>query len=65
MKKINNDVRKYAQDSGVYLYEIGNRLGMNDGNFSRLLRFKLSQQKKDEILKIINDLMEERKNVAK
>ncbi|MBP2659699.1 MAG: hypothetical protein H6Q69_2731 [Firmicutes bacterium] len=55
--KANNDIRLCASTSGVYLYEVASKLGMNDGNFSRLLRFELPEEKKAEIMAIIDGLI--------
>lgn len=60
MRSINNDIRKYARERGVFLYEVAKRLGLNDGNFSRLLRFELPDQKRAEIIGIIDDLTKKR-----
>lgn len=55
----NLDIRLYAQTKGVRLWQIANKLGMNDGNFSRKLRFELSDKSKSEIKMIIDDLSKE------
>lgn len=54
----NKDIRLYAQTKGVRLWQIANELGINDGNFSRKLRFELSEDKKAEIRSIIDELAE-------
>ena len=55
----NKDLRLYARTKGVHLWRIANELGVNDGNFSRKLRFELPEDKKVEIRKIIDKLAEE------
>lgn len=52
----NKDVRDYAKNHGISLWEIALKLGINDGNFSRKLRTELPKDKKIEILAIIDDL---------
>lgn len=52
----NQDIRKEAKASGVRLWQIAEKLGINDGNFSRLLRHELSTDKKSEIYSIIAEL---------
>ena len=52
----NKDIREYAERHGVRLWQIANRLGINDGNFSRKLRTELSEEKKIEIKAIIDTL---------
>lgn len=61
MRKANEDIKKYARESGVFLYQLAHKLGMNDGNFSRMLRFEIPEPKKTEILSIINSLAKEQK----
>lgn len=52
----NKDIRKYAEQHNVRLWQIANKLGINDGNFSRKLRVELPEDKKVEIYKIIDEL---------
>ena len=56
----NEDIRSAAKSAGVCLWQIAERIGINDGNFSRKLRRELSDQEKQEILQIIQDLAAER-----
>lgn len=55
----NLDVRKRAGEAGVRLWQIADILGITDGNFSRKLRKELSQEEKDKIFTIIQQLSEE------
>ncbi len=55
----NKDIREYAKNNDVPLFRIAMRLGINDGNFSRKLRVELSEDKKAEIFKIIDELSAE------
>lgn len=55
----NIDIREKARADGVKLWQIANRLGMNDGNFSRLLRNELQQEVKDRIIGIIDEIAAE------
>ena len=52
----NKDIREYAQMHNVKLWQIANALRINDGNFSRKLRVELTEDKKQEIRKIIDEL---------
>ena len=52
----NKDIRDYAEKHNVKLWQIADKLGINDGNFSRKLRLELSEEKKAEIYKIIDEL---------
>lgn len=56
MMRANEDVRKAIEDSGLKYYLIAKHYGLSDGNFTKLLRFELSQDKKEKIFKIIEDL---------
>lgn len=53
----NLDIRKYAKDKKVNLWEISERLGYaHETAFSRVLRHELTEDKKEEIRKIIDGL---------
>lgn len=52
----NADVKNYAKEKNVKLWQIASKLGINDGNFSRKLRVELSDEKKAEIKAIIDEL---------
>ena len=54
----NNDIRTEATNSGVKLWQIAEKLGINDGNFSRKLRKELSLEEKAKIREIIAELKE-------
>lgn len=58
---MNEDIRNYAKKKNVYLWMIANKLGMNDGNFSRKLRNELSPEMKEKVFKYIDEICEERK----
>lgn len=46
------------------LWQIADRVGVNDGNFSRKLRRELPDQEREKILEIIKELAEERAGVS-
>lgn len=56
----NLDVRKAIETSNFKYWQVANKLGMTDGNFSRMLRIELTDESKDRVLKAINELKEER-----
>lgn len=60
----NADIRIAAKSAGVCLWQIAERIGVNDGNFSRKLRRELSDQEKQELLKIIETLADEKAEVS-
>lgn len=55
----NKDVRVYAREKGVYLWQIAESLGIADSNFSRKLRKELPEEIKKKIFKIIDALAAE------
>ena len=59
----NQDIRKEVKAAGLKLWQIAEKLGLNDGNFSRLLRHELSKEKKAEIRSIISELQKESEKV--
>lgn len=57
----NIDIRQYAKEYKVNLWEISERLGYcHETAFSRVLRHELSEDKKVQIRAIIDDLAEGR-----
>ncbi len=56
----NLDIRKAIESSNFKYWQVANKLKMNDGNFSRLLRTELDEDNKNKILKAIEELKEER-----
>lgn len=55
-KLMNNDIKRKAKSKGVKLWEVAQKLGISDSNFSRKLRYELSIEEKNEILSIIDEL---------
>lgn len=55
----NGEIRSEAKRKGVKLWQIAERIGMNDGNFSRKLRKELPQEEKEKILTVIEKLAKE------
>lgn len=58
----NQDIRQAARAAGIKLYEIAHEYGVNDGNFSRRLRWELPDTEKQRIFEIIHRLSEERRD---
>lgn len=55
--KVNNmDLRDYAKSKGVKLWQIAEKLNINDGNFSRKLRKELPDQEKKKIIMIVDEV---------
>lgn len=55
----NADIRTAAKNADVKLWQIADKLGINDGNFSRRLRRELPQEEKEKIFGIIAALTKE------
>ncbi len=62
--KPNTEIREKAKQYGVKLWEIAEKLGLNDGNFSRKLRKELSKEEKQTIFRIIDEIASEKKTAA-
>ena len=52
----NKDIRDYAARRRIRLWEIAMELGINDSSLSRKLRKELTQDEKEKILGIIDQL---------
>ena len=51
------DLRDYAKSKGVKLWQIAEKLNINDGNFfSRKLRKELPDQEKKKIIMIVDEV---------
>lgn len=61
MELPNMDIRNEAKEAGVKLWQIAERMGIQDATLSRKLRH-LSENEKAEIRSIISELREVRKN---
>lgn len=62
MIRKNLKIRNAISQSNLKFWQVAEKLKLNDGNFSRLLRKELTKEKKEEILKIIEQLKEEQQN---
>jgi hypothetical protein len=52
----NIDIRNAIDEAGLYYWQVALRYGLNDGNFSRLLRKEVTIDQKEKILEIIEVL---------
>lgn len=55
----NKEIRKAISNNNLKYWQVAQLYGLTDGNFSRLLRNELTNEKKEKILKIIEKLKEE------
>lgn len=60
----NLDIRKAASVAGVKLWEIAERYGVSDSNFSRKLRRELPEPEKQKIFEIIEQIHSEKAAVS-
>ena len=56
----NAEIRIAAKDKGIRMWEVAERYGLSEGNFSRKMRRELNSNEKNKILSIIDDLAAER-----
>lgn len=52
----NEDLKRYARENGVKLWEIAAKFGINDGNFSRRLRKEFTPEIKENTFKLIDEI---------
>ncbi len=54
------EIKAMIKQSGAKLWEVGERLGMNDGNFSRRLRKPFAPEEVNKVKSILAELKNER-----
>ena len=59
MIKKNQNIRTAILNNNLKFWQVAEKLNINDGNFSRLLRKELTKEKQEEILKIVEELKKE------
>ncbi len=59
MLETNKDIKKSVKEANLKLWQIAEKLNINDGNFSRKLRQELSNEEKLKIKSIIDELSNE------
>ena len=52
----NIELRTYALNHGVKLWEIAEKMGVSESTFSKSLRKEFDEEKKERIMKIIDEL---------
>lgn len=55
----NTDIKEYARQKKVKLWQVAMAMDMQDSNFSRKLRVELAQEEKQRIKDIIDKLASE------
>lgn len=56
MSQNNEKIKLYAKSKKVPLWKVAEQYGMHDSNFSRMLRYPLSNEVEDKIIAIIDEL---------
>lgn len=59
-KKANQEIRTRAKQSGVYLWEVAEKLDITDSNLSRKLRRELPAAEKALIMALIDEIAAEK-----
>ncbi len=57
----NQDIKEAVKQAGLHLWQVAEAYGVNDGNFSRLLRKELNADTKSRIYAIIAELSKDKK----
>ena len=60
MARCNEDIRSYAKQNSVYLWQIADSLGICNDTFIRKLRHELNDPEKMKVIEIINKLSEKK-----
>ncbi len=56
----NLTIRRAAKENGVHLWQIAERVGLTDSNFSRKLRRELPNEERERILQMIDEMAAEK-----
>lgn len=56
----NKEIRDAAKEAGICLWQVAEKLGVSDGNFSRKLRRELPPAEREKVLNIIRELSQEK-----
>ncbi len=60
MRTANEELKAYAKEREVFLWQIAERLSLQDSNFSKKLRRELPEEERERILAIIDQIAAER-----
>ncbi len=58
----NDEIKAYAKQAGVRLWEVAERLNITDVSFSKKLRYELDQDMKCRIVKLIDKIASEKQS---
>lgn len=57
----NREIRDAAKAAGIRLWQVAEKVGISDGNFSRKLRRELPSAEREKVMTIIHELSQEKK----
>ena len=60
-KAMNQEIKSYAKEKGVKLWQVADELKITDGQLSRKLRYELPDSEREQILSIIDLIAGDRK----
>lgn len=60
IEKANKDIRRTLERENIYQWQVAEKLGMQDSNFSKLLRTEMTENKKRDVLLAIKQIIKER-----
>lgn len=60
VEKANKDIRRTLERENIYQWQVAEKMGMQDSNFSKLLRTEMTEDKKREVLIAIKQIIKER-----
>ena len=60
---MNDDIKAYAKEKKVKLWQVADALGMTDSQFSRKLRYELDSEFKETIVNIIGKIASSKRSV--
>lgn len=53
MKKVNVDIRNFAKEKGVRIWQIADELGVAESTFIRSMRYELTPERKASVINAI------------
>lgn len=59
--KANEEIRQYARSKKVYLWEVAEKYPISEPQFIRWMRHEFSEQEKQRILSLIDEIANERR----
>lgn len=55
----NKEIKAYIKSKNIPMWRVAECLGIADSSFSRMLRYEITEDKKAEIYKIVDELANE------